>query len=100
MLVARTCPDPERFPRRVVVGIDGTNSSTEALLAAESIARRLDAELDVVSAPEAPVDALVEAAAEADLLVVGSRSLHGPKALASVSERVAHRAPCSVLVVR
>ena len=30
----------------------------------------------------------------------GSRGLHGVKALGSVSERVAHRAACSVLVVR
>ena len=37
---------------------------------------------------------------DADLLVVGSRGLHGVRALGSVSERVAHRAPCSVLVVR
>jgi nucleotide-binding universal stress UspA family protein len=48
------------------------------------------------------VEALVARAAEAgaDLLVVGSRGLHGVKALGSVSERVAHRAGCSVLVVR
>ena len=34
------------------------------------------------------------------LVVVGSRRLSGPRALASVSERVAHDAPCSVLVAR
>jgi nucleotide-binding universal stress UspA family protein len=47
-----------------------------------------------------PVDALVAASAEADLLVIGSRGLHGLASLGSVSERVAHRAHCSVLVVR
>jgi nucleotide-binding universal stress UspA family protein len=47
-----------------------------------------------------PVDALVAAAAGADLLVVGSRGVHGLRALGSVSERVAHEAACSVLVVR
>ena len=36
----------------------------------------------------------------ADLLVVGSRGLHGVKALGSVSERVAHQAHCSTLIVR
>jgi nucleotide-binding universal stress UspA family protein len=36
----------------------------------------------------------------ADLVVVGSRGLGGVKALGSVSERVAHEAPCSVLVAR
>ena len=34
------------------------------------------------------------------LLAVGSRGLSGARALGSVSERVAHRAPCSVLVAR
>jgi nucleotide-binding universal stress UspA family protein len=46
------------------------------------------------------VKALVAAAREDDLIVVGSRGLHGPKALLSVSERVAHQAHCPVLVVR
>lgn len=36
----------------------------------------------------------------AGLVVIGSRGLGGIKALGSVSERVAHRAPCSVLVAR
>jgi nucleotide-binding universal stress UspA family protein len=36
----------------------------------------------------------------ATLVVLGSRGLSGPRALASVSERVAHEAPCSVLIVR
>lgn len=47
-----------------------------------------------------PLEALVTASAEADLIVVGSRGLHGIAALGSVSERVSHRARCSVLVVR
>lgn len=38
--------------------------------------------------------------AEASLVVIGSRGVTGLKALGSVSERVAHRSPCSVLVVR
>ena len=37
---------------------------------------------------------------EAGLLVIGSRGLGGMKSLGSVSERVAHEAPCSVLVAR
>ena len=47
-----------------------------------------------------PAGALVEASETADIIVVGSRGLHGLKALGSVSERVAHRAKCSALVVR
>jgi nucleotide-binding universal stress UspA family protein len=49
---------------------------------------------------ERPVDALQKASADVDLLIVGSRGLHGARALGSVSERIAHRAGCSVLVVR
>jgi nucleotide-binding universal stress UspA family protein len=47
-----------------------------------------------------PVEVLLAAADNADLVVLGSRGLHGLPALGSVSERVAHRATCSVLVVR
>ena len=36
----------------------------------------------------------------AALVVVGSRGLNGARALSSVSERVAHEAPCSVLIAR
>jgi nucleotide-binding universal stress UspA family protein len=44
--------------------------------------------------------ALVEAAAEADLLALGSSSTQRRLGLGSVSEHVAHHARCSVLVVR
>lgn len=37
---------------------------------------------------------------EASLVVTGSRGLSGVAALRSVSERIAHAAPCSVLVIR
>ena len=64
--------------------------------------QRVDAIVDRrrEDSPDEPVGALVAAAADADLLVVGSRGLHGLKALGSVAERVAHRAGCSVLIVR
>lgn len=38
-------------------------------------------------------------AAQSSLIVIGRRGVSGVKALGSVSERVVHRAPCSVLVV-
>jgi nucleotide-binding universal stress UspA family protein len=37
---------------------------------------------------------------DADIVVVGSRGLQGGRALGSVSERVAHQANCSVIVLR
>ena len=46
---------------------------------------------------------IVEVASEIGeslIVVVGSRGLTGIKALGSVSERVAHRSHCSVLIVR
>jgi nucleotide-binding universal stress UspA family protein len=47
-------------------------------------------------------DVLISAARaeEMSLIVMGSRRLAGLRALGSISERVAHHAPCSVLVVR
>lgn len=121
VLVARPARVPEAFPRVVVAGLDGSPEAVAAGATAAELAERLGAtvrhvlatggkgvDLDAARAETAdveidersPVDALVAAAADADLLVVGSRGLHGVKALGSVSERVAHRAPCSVLVVR
>ena len=50
--------------------------------------------------PGHAVAELVAASDSADLVVVGSRGLHGLKALGSVSERVANQARSSVLVVR
>ena len=53
---------------------------------------------EVVEDVRAPVHALTDAGG--DLIVVGHRGLHGLRALGSVSERVAHEAQASVLVVR
>lgn len=120
VLIARPAPD-EAFPRRLLAGIDGSLQADDALGVARRLAARFGSTLTVVTAlggkdvdlahvhlraPFAvevdghPVKVLVDAAAAADLVVVGSRGLHGLEALGSVSERVAHRAGCSVLVVR
>ena len=120
VLVARKRSDA--FPHKIVVGIDGSPQSLAAYAVAKRLAERFETELVPVRAhggkqveghlvdrvvghhreelPDEPVTALVAASADADLLVVGSRGLHGIKALGSVSERVAHQARCSVLIVR
>jgi nucleotide-binding universal stress UspA family protein len=120
VLVARPPSEPDRFPSRLVAGVDGSPEGDAAASVARRLAERHGARLRLVVAsggknvdatavrtshpeadetPEAPVTALLAAAEGADLLVVGSRGLHGVKALGSVSERVAHQAACSVLVV-
>jgi nucleotide-binding universal stress UspA family protein len=120
VLVAREARAPERWPRRIVVGVDGSPESEGAARTARGLARRLDAELREVAAegahvdleaahaispdlevlPGRPVDELTVLSERADLVIVGSRGLKGLRALGSVSERVAHQARCPVLVVR
>lgn len=121
VLVARAAPVEGAWPRSLVVGVDGSDEAEWAFAVATALARRFHCTVRAVVArggkrvdrgavahghprvevsPAAPVRALVEASAGADLLVVGSRGLHGVRALGSVSERVAHQAGCSVLVVR
>ena len=100
VLVARETVDAQRFPRSIVVGVDGSANADAAREVADGLARRFEADLRVLNSLKHPVDELVAASSDADLLIVGSRGLHGLRALGSVSERVAHQARCSVLVVR
>lgn len=120
VLLARQ-PRQGEFPSKVLAGVDGSDESLAAAAVAKSIADRFGADFMVAVAtggkhvaleriqaltpyfitdPDKPVEALVGLADDFDLVVVGSRGLHGVASLGSVSERVAHRAPCSVLVVR
>jgi nucleotide-binding universal stress UspA family protein len=101
ILVARRPSTGKWSPRTIVVGVDGSAAAENALRACRELESRFGAELRVLTiADRRPAHALVEAAAEADLLAVGSRSTHGRLGLGSVSEHVAHDARCSVLVVR
>jgi nucleotide-binding universal stress UspA family protein len=126
VLMARGSPG-DGFPARVAVAADGSEESARALEAGARIAERCGATLEAVVATgggatpdaaavrsaldaasgpdtplrmesDAPVDALSRL--DPDLLVIGSRGLQGLRSLGSVSERVAHEARCSVLVVR
>jgi nucleotide-binding universal stress UspA family protein len=120
VLIARAPRNLERWPRAIVVGLDGSPESAAATRVAQALAERFGAELRIIAAeggqpdldmarriaadvevlPGKPVDELVVLSEFTDLVVVGSRGLKGLRALGSVSERVAHEARCPVLVVR
>lgn len=120
VLVARAPRNLERWPRSIVVGLDGSAESAVATRVARRLAERFGAEVRAVAAsggktdldmarriaadvevlPGKPVDELVVLSEFADLVVVGSRGVTGVRSVGSVSERVAHQARCPVLVVR
>ncbi len=125
VLIARSPAGLPPFPRTILVATDGSEGAKAAVQVAASLATRLGASVQAVvatgkedtdvAAVRATLDAtdrpmplqehhgpVVAALCDLrpDLLVVGSRGLHGLRSLGSVSERVAHGAACSVLVVR
>lgn len=80
---------------------DLTDRDAVTAHAVEIVAQR-ELKPDVCVKLGQPDECILEAAErdQSSLIVLGSRGLTGVKALGSVSERVAHRARCSVLVVR
>lgn len=122
VLVARGTPT-RPFPRSIAVGIDGSEPSLHALRTARELAARvgvplrvlhvldgaiprgalqagLDEEVEELTVAWSAAEGLAAHVAASDLLVVGSRGLRGVRAIGSVSEAVAHRAPSSVLIVK
>jgi nucleotide-binding universal stress UspA family protein len=114
------CPtDGPWGPRKIVVGFDGSTYAELALRTGEELARTFGGTVEVVSAtggksierdaawservdtwdPAHPVAALVDRSRTVDLVVVGSRGVHGVRTLGSISERVAHQAHCTALIV-
>ena len=123
VLVARPPFDEDSFPRRIAVAFDGSDPALQALEIARQIVAQHAGTPEIVAvtagrvpsgavAPgpvgDIPIEPLRGRAADAiagvgegvDLIVMGARGLKGTKALGSVSERVAHKAASSVLVVR
>jgi nucleotide-binding universal stress UspA family protein len=120
VLVARGPDGTAWSPDSIVVGMDGSREALVSAVIAAELAERFGATVRTVAAQGGPrvdrpvlaemgdvervsghpVGVLVDASRGADLVIVGSRGLRAFEALGSVSERVAHQARCSVLVVR
>jgi nucleotide-binding universal stress UspA family protein len=119
VLVARRPWASGSSPQSIIVGWDGSPESIAAVRVGQELVERLGASLRVIAARGAswepvadladvridwdnrdPVEALRDASQSADLLLLGSRGLHGIKAIGSVSEKLGHVSACSVLVVR
>ena len=96
--VARPPAATALFPRAVVAGVDGSSESEAAIAVARYLVERFACPLSLVSALGGkgvnrervaalgatavdghPVAALTAASKDADILVVGSRGLHGPQ---------------------
>lgn len=115
------CPSADGVwrPRTIVVGLDSSIYARAALEVADELAGKHGGTVEVIAAtggkeigggagwddrvqtwdPAHPVAALVERSRNADLVVVGSRGLHGVASIGSVSERLAHQAHCTALIV-
>jgi nucleotide-binding universal stress UspA family protein len=90
----------ERWPTAVTVGVDGSEHAQRAEEIAREIAHNAGAQVSVLANETSPVQALVAASSDSDLVVVGSRGRTGIAAIGSVAERVAHQARSPVLIVR
>ncbi len=79
-------------------------NAEETLAAAAEVARKgsPDIEIETRAVQGQAADVLMEAARDADLLVVGSRGMGGFRELllGSVSQQCAHHATCPVVIVR
>jgi nucleotide-binding universal stress UspA family protein len=79
------------------------HSRVEAILEeAEATVRLGGVKVKTHSSEEEPADALLSVASEveANMIVVGNRGMQGARrVLGSVPNKVAHHAPCSVLIV-
>ena len=98
MLRPGTPPAPDQIP-------DGGDDPTERVrtFITETLGQETEVEITPIAVQgEQASAALVDAAKEADLLVVGSRGGGGFSGLllGSVSQQCAHHAPCPIVIVR
>lgn len=108
-LVSAFRPVPQRDRQRaaeelgdLAYRVEGSGPAEDALARAEERARAAGALMIEKHALQGdPVDVLVDAAKDADILVVGNRGLNSlsGRLLGSVPQNVSHKAGCDVLIV-
>ncbi len=88
-------------PQEVQWSINPTEDVDDALSQVEEKAHERGLKTTTVASPGDPADVLCKHAEEqnADVLVVGNKGMHR-RILGSVPNSVAHKAPCSVVVVK
>ena len=93
----------------LVIALDGTDTGPQSASrrhaegTVESIATGYSGKISTHALPDDPVDAILRVADEvnADLIVVGNKGMRGAgRVLGSVPNSIAHKATCSVLIVR
>ena len=91
-------------PERADWTVSPTISVDAVLEEVADTARAIGIEADTYARKGDPAEAILDVAEEqgADLIVVGSKGMHGSRRflLGSVPDKVSHHAPCSVLIVR
>jgi len=93
--------EQEEAPQEIQWSINPTEDVDAALRAVEQQANQRGLEYVSEARNGDPADVLCDIAAdqEADVLVVGNKGMHR-RILGSVPNSVAHKAPCSVMVVK
>lgn len=100
-----TIPEPGPVPGFDLVGIQPQlKEAGERLVTTvvEEVAGDSDVTVEPVALEGPPAEVLIDAARDAELLVIGSRGHGGFTAmlLGSVSQQLAHHAPCPLLIYR
>jgi nucleotide-binding universal stress UspA family protein len=97
----RVMRDQEDAPQEIQWSINREQDVNAALAQVESHGHAAGLEVTTVASQGSPADVLITQASEqgADVLVVGNKGMHR-RILGSVPNTVAHRADCSVIIVK
>jgi nucleotide-binding universal stress UspA family protein len=101
-----TIPEPGPAPGFDLVGVlPAVQEAGERLVTTvvgEVVGQEADVKVEPVAIEGPPVEVLIDAGRDAEILVVGSRGLGSFTALllGSVSQQLAHHAPCPLLIHR